>query len=774
MTSSLPKFGPAVVALLAFFPFANAQEKSGEVIYRQMCAKCHGAKGEGGKSYPVPLIGDKSVAQLAQVIDLTMPDGAPELLDAVGSKRVAEYMHDAFYSPNAQAKLNPPRVELSRLTVKQYRNSIADVISSFRGQPKPEDKQGLRGEYFNARGFQGNKRLIDRTDAEVKFDFGKEGPVVAPDAKEKFDPHTFCIKWEGSVWAPETGMYEFVVRTDHALRLWVNDNRKAAIDAWVKSGTDTEFKTNVFLLAGRAYPIRLEFSKAKQGVDDSKTNPNPPVKPAFVSLNWKRPGRAIEVISAKHLTPQRFPEVAVIEAPFPPDDRSFGWERGTTVSKEWEAATTEGALETAAYITAKLPELSGAQPNSADRVAKTKAFCRTFAERALRRPLTEPEKALYIDRQFEAAGDDVQLAVKRIVLIVLKSPRFLYPDAAGAPEQYTIASRLAFELWDSPPDKELLDAAAANKLGTRAEIAKHAERMLNDPRAKAKLRDFLLAWLKLDQAKELPKDVKRFPDFDAALASDLRTSLELFLDDVVASPNADFRQLFLNEEMYLNGRLAKFYGAKLAPDAPFQKVKLEADKRAGVVTHPYVLSSLAYTGETSPIHRGVFVGRGLLGIGIKPPMEAFTPLAPDLHPSLTTRERVLLQTKAPACAGCHTIMNPLGFALENFDAVGRFREQDNKKIVDASGSYDTRAGTTTTFTGAKELAKFLASSDETQYAFAQQAFHYFVKQPVRAYGLARPEELRKIFADNGLNMRKLIVEIAVIGAMPPKNEKPPK
>ena len=772
-TSTLPKFGFALVAvaLASFVSAQEKQEKSGETIYRQMCAKCHGAKGEGAKQYPQPLIGDKSLAQLAHVIDLTMPDGSPDLLDAAESKRVAAYMYDAFYSPNAQAKLNPPRAELSRLTVKQYRNSIADVIGSMRFPPKLDDKQGLRGEYFNARNLQPNKKQIDRLDAEVRFDFGKDAPKSETEPKEKFDPNTFCIRWEGSVWAPETGVYEFVVKTDHALRLWVNDNKKAAIDAWVKSGDGTEFKTSVFLLAGRAYPIELEFSKAKQGVDDSKKNPNPPVKPAFVSLNWKRPNRAVEPIASRFLTPLKFPEVAVIEAPFPPDDRSFGWERGTTVSKEWEAATTEGALETAGYIVGKLQDLTGVQPGATDRVAKYKQFCKTFAERAFRRPLSAAEQSLFIDRQFEAAGDDAQLAVKRVVLIVLKSPRFLYPDANGASEQYATASKLAFALWDSPPDKELLDAAAANKLGTKEEVAKQAERMLNDPRAKAKMRDFLLTWLKLDQAKELPKDAKRFPGFDEALAADLRTSLELFLDDVVWSPASDFRQLFLADELYLNGRLAKFYGSDLPPESAFKKVKLEADKRAGVVTHPYVMSSLAYTGETSPIHRGVFVGRGLLGIGIKPPMEAFTPIAPDLHPNLTTRERVLLQTKATACAGCHTIMNPLGFSLENFDAVGRYREKEKDKPVDASGSYDTRAGTTAKFTGAKELAKFLASSDETHYAFAQQAFHYFVKQPVRAYGLTKPEELRKTFADNGLSVRKLVAEIAVTGAMPTK---PPK
>ena len=112
--------------------------------------------------------------------------------------------------------------------------------------------------------------------------------------------------------------------------------------------------------------------------------------------------------------------------------------------------------------------------------------------------------------------------------------------------------------------------------------------------------------------------------------------------------------------------------------------------------------------------------------------------------------------------------------MENFDAVGRFRENEHDKPIDVSGGYETRAGDTAKFVGAKEMAKFLANSDETQYAFAQQAFHHYVKQPVRAFGLNKPDELRKTFAAHDFNVRKLIVEIAVTGAMQNTNAKPPK
>ncbi|HSQ54109.1 MAG TPA: DUF1592 domain-containing protein, partial [Gemmata sp.] len=679
-------------------------------------------------------------------------------------------------------------IELTHLTIKQYRNAIADLIGAFRTPAKLDDRQGLRGEYYNGRNFRGSGRLIDRIDPEVDFDFRNIGPL-GKDLKQKFDPHQFSIRWEGSVLPPETGVYEFIVRTDHALRLWVNDTRTAAIDGWVKSGSDTEYRASVFLLAGRAYPIKLEFSKAKQGVDDSKKNKNPPAKPAFISLLWKRPMGAPEVIPARHLSPVRSPDVCAIDTPFPPDDRSLGWERGSGISKEWDAATTDGAIATANYILARLPEFAGTADGAADRGPKLRAFALKFAARAFRRPLTEEEKRLFIDRQFAETAGDPHLALKRAILVVLKSPRFLYPETANAPEQYAIASRLALVLWDSLPDKELLDAAAAGKLRSRADVARHAERMLADPRARAKIREFMLTWLKLDQPRDLAKDMKHFPEFDDSLASDLRTSLELFLNDVVWSGSSDFRKLFLADEAFLNGRLAEFYRIKLPAEAyttrsqffgfdlpttaPFTKVKFETARRSGIVTQPYILSALAYTQESSPIHRGVFIARGLLGVNIRPPEQAFTPLDAELHPDLTTRERVSLQTKPAACAACHGIMNPLGFTLENFDAVGRYREREHGKHVDATGAYETRAGTIAKIDGAKELARFLANSPEVHKTFAERLFHHLAKQPMMAYGIQKPEEMTKTFSENGFNIRKLVIEEATVAALATRTSKPP-
>lgn len=750
--------GPALLLFLVVTPaFARADGLDGAKIYAERCASCHGAKGEGSpEGYADPLLGDRPLKDLSRLIDETMPDGEPETLGAEESAAVAAYIYDAFYSPDAQLRNAPPRVELSRLTVRQYQNAVADLIGGFRGAMNWGDRRGLEAQYYKGRRKRRDNKVLERTDPTVNFDFG-EGPP----APEGFEPHEFSIEWEGTVLAPETGEYEFVVRTEHSARLWVNDLETPLIDAYVKSGDDTEYRGTVTLLGGRAYPIQMEFSKAKQGVDDSDKEKEPP-KPvkASVSLSWKRPGQPEEVIPERCLSPGRTAKALTVETPFPPDDRSAGYERGTAVSKEWDSATTFAAIEVANKVLADLEDLAGTR----DEVGKLREFSRRFVELGFRRPLSDEMKQAYVDRQFE--GTDPETAVKRVILLSLKSPRFLYRELPAAqPDGYDVASRLSFGMWDSIPDRPLLDAAANGQLQTPEQVRAQAERMVGDLRTRTKLRAFFHQWLQFERFTDLSKDPSVYPEFAPAVAADLRTSVELFLDDVVWTGDGDFRRLLLDEGVFLNGRLAKLYGVDLPPDAGFQKVTLDSGKRAGILTHPYLLTGFAYHSTTSPIHRGVFVSRSLLGRSLKPPPEAVTPLAPDLHPDLTTRERTILQTEATACNTCHSMINPLGFTLERYDAIGRFREQEKDKPIDDTGFYLTQSGEEVQFHGARELAAFLASSDESQSAFVEQLFNYFVKQPVGAYGPGRLADLRRSFAENGCDVRKLLVEIVTASAL---------
>jgi mono/diheme cytochrome c family protein len=743
-----------VVALAVVMAPARASEvekRNGELIYKQQCAWCHGPTGQGTKKhYNKPLIGSRSVAQLAQLVEKTMPEDNPGTCTGDEARQVAAYIYDAFYSETARARNAPARIELARLTVHQYLNVVADLVGSFRGSGGRDNQRGLKGEYFGSRKKGGRKPLLARTDAEVRFAFGTGSPDPA-----RIEPKEFRIQWNGSVLPPETGEYEFIVRSDNGARLWVNDPARPLIDAWVKSGKDTEYRGAVRLLAGRAYPLRLEFFKAAAD------------KTASVTLAWKPPQQAEEVIPQRNLAPLWAPENFVVTTPFPPDDRSVGYERGTSISRAWVQATEDGSLEVAAYVASHLNELAGVAEGRPDREKRVRDFCRRFAERAFRRPLTEEQNQFYVDRAF-AGAPDLETAVKRVVLLLLNSPRFLYTENGGSLDGYDVASRLALGLWDSLPDPELLKVAAAGRLATRAEVTRQAERMLADPRARAKLGEFFLQWLKVDVAPDLSKNRKLFPGFDQAIASDLRTSLLLFVDEVLGSEASDFRQLLCAEHVYLNGRLARFYGSNLSADAPFQKVNLGAGKRSGVLSHPYVMAAFAYTNATSPIHRGVFLARSLLGQSLRPPPEAVAPLAPDLHPDLTTRERVLLQTKPQSCQSCHGVINPLGFTLEHFDAVGRYRNQERGRPINATGAYQTRSGALVKFTGVRDLATFLAGSEEVHEAFVEQMFHHVIRQPVRAYGVRLLPELRQSFTAQGCSIRKLVIEIAAVSALQPR------
>ncbi len=753
------------VSLVSLSGVLNAQAKhaaappTGQQIFLKQCAACHGAKGEGTKLYQKPLTGNRSAGELARFISQSMPPG-PRKCTGPDAKSVAAYLYDTFYSPLAQARNRPARIALSRLTVRQFRNAATDLVGSFRSGGRPDERRGLRGQYYKSSRMRTADRVLERVDPEIRFDYGAAGPLT-----EQADPYQFSMRWEGSVLAPDTGEYEFIVHTEHAMSLWVNDIKKPLIDAQVKSGSGSEFRASLFLIAGRAYPLRLDFSKGVTGVDNiAKVKLKPPVK-ASITLEWRRPKQAVEVIPNRSLSPVFVSEAFVPETSFPPDDRSIGYERGTSVSKAWDESTTTAALETASYVSARLRELSGVPDGAADRESRIRAFCKQLVERAFRRPLTDDVAQFYVERQFKGARDP-ETAVKRVVLITLLSPRFLYREIGAAqPDAYDVASRLSFGLWDSLPDQELMKAAASGQLITRDQVVRQAERMAADPRSWTKLREFLLQWLKVDQFPDLAKDTKRFPGFDSTVAADLRTSFELFLEKTVWTDKADYRELLLTDKLYLNGRLAKLYGANLPSDAPFEPVSAGSSARCGVLTQPYILSSFAYIDNSSPIHRGVLIARNMLGRVLQPPPMAFAPLAADLHPNLTTRQRVALQTKPAACNSCHGMINPLGFALERFDAVGRARDVENGQPVDSTGSYTNRAGGVVKFSGPRDLAQYLVGSEEAHAAFVEKLFQHLVKQPVLAYGPRTLPDLVRSFETNQFNIRKLMGEIVAVSSL---------
>jgi cytochrome c5 len=740
--------------------FADESIPPGKDIYVRLCADCHGQSGAGDPDVGTgPLLGDKPLAQLASYIADTMPQDSPEDCEGDEAAAVARFIFDEFYSPAAQARRAPARIDLVRLTERQYRNTICDLIGSFRWSFEPKQERGLEGRYFN-QNRPTRKADLERQDATIDLKFG---PSSLP--PEPLDPiKGFAAQWRGSLLAPTTGEYKITVRTNQAIRFWLNDNQQPLIDAWVQSGDQTEYTASIHLLGGRAYPLRLEFTSRQQGVEDQKKYDQQP-REMFVQLRWAPPGRPDQPIAARFFAPKRGPEVFVSSVPFPPDDRSHGYLRGISVSKAWDEATTAAAVEAAAYITTHLDELAKTTAQAEDRSAKLREFCQKFVERAFRRPIEASVEHLYIQRRFDEAPD-IETAVKRVVLMTLKSPRMLYLDFdPSGLDDYDTASFLSYALWDSCPDEQLMLAAAKGQLRTLDEISTAANRMIRNPRAESKLRAFLHSWLQLDEGHDLAKDSARFPGFDELLIADLRTSLELTLDDIIWSETGNFKDLLQTNEIYLNGRLAAFYGYDLPPEAPFQKVPVKVNQRQGIITHPFMLATLAYTDFTSPIHRGVFLLRNVLGRTLRPPPAAFAPASPDLHPEMTTRERVAMQTKPAECRACHSMINPLGYTLEHFDAVGRFRETENGRPIDSRAVYAAIDGQEIEIADAQQLTEFLAGNEQTERAFARQLFHYLLKQPANAFGDNTIDQAADSFATVDYNVPRLMSRIATQAAV---------
>ena len=763
----------------------------GRELFSQVCGDCHGEDGGGVPDvYESPLHGDLPVARLAEYIEKTMPDGSPEDIVGDDAALLAEYLHGSFYTETARLRNAPPRVELSRLTGDQFRRSVLALGLSFTGDAEIRpDVRGLAAEYRKRGGDWKQRLAFERTEPTVDLavpkgsvpepaDGDARGPGAGGLAEEGFD-----AMYRGALLPPVTGEYELTVDCTDSVELQVNE--EMAIQEKVVSADKTRRSVKAFLVAGRPMPVHLIVTKMMGERFDQKLEE----RDFHVRLLWTVPHRAEEVVPARHLLPGWFPKTVTVSTPFPPDDRSAGYERGVAVSAAWDEAATEAAFQTADLLVGAEDRASKflklKKDDSPERQAeKARAFCEEWTERAFRRPLTEEQRATYIDRHF-ADGRHWKDAVRRCVVTTLKSPYFLYPtlhaaiaEAAGEePDQYDRAAILALTLWDSLPDDWLRSDAEKGNLSEPSQVAYHAKRMSEDWRATVKLQGFFADWLVPEGADQMAKDETLFPGFGPEAAGDLRTSLELTIGETLAAEKADFKALWNADHLHLNARLAEFYEddlvdpSRVPTDGTFAKVAVKPGRRAGLLTHPLLMAGYAHHRVTSPIHRGVFVARKLLGRSLKPPKEAFSLLPEDFDENMTTRERIAHQTGETNCLVCHQLINPLGFSLEQFDAIGRYRTEEKTpgsvRPVDAAAAYETPAGEVLNFAGAADLSRFIADSPDAHAAFVQRLFRHAVKQPCAAFGLETRQELAAAFAESGTDIRAAFAAAAATAALGP-------
>ena len=738
---------------------AFAIQYIGKNIYTDQCASCHGQAGEGHPDhFADPLYGDLSLDQLRQLIVDTMPEEDPEQCVGDEAAAVAKYVFESFYSRDAQKKLNAARIELSRLTVPQYRRSVAELIGSFGRDGIVREERGIEGDYFAARRKTANRRLAKQIDETIDFGtgvphFDPTGKYEALNIKKKKGENKmndgFSVYWDGGLIPSESGNHQVVVQSKNGFRLWVNDAESALIDRQVRSDEVLDHSATIYLLAGRVYTLKLEMF----------AYPDPPAK---IRLLWKPPGKPLGVIPPTAFVRHGASEVAVVSNDFPADDASFGYERGVDVSRQWDSAATAAAIDVANWVAKRVWRLARTRATDTDATEKVRQFCRQFTERAFVTSLSNEDLHFYVGQHFEKELP-IEDQVKRVVIMTLKSPRFLYPALEKRNKDDELARRMALALWDSLPDRRLYDLADRKKLSKPAVLASELKRMVRDPRSKQKLHSFFSYWLKTDKASNATKDKQAFPGFDEALVADLKESLFLYLDGVVWSETSDFRDLFLADYLVVNRRIADFYElGQEEGEGGFYKIRIDSEQRAGILTHPYLMTGFAYHKDSSPIHRGVFVAKSLLGRRLRQPPDDVKPLTEEFNPKMTTRERVAHQTRETACMNCHSVINPLGFSLENYDAVGRFRTEEKKKPIDVSSVYNTPDGEKVELNGARDLAEFLANNKTAQRSFIQQLFNHYAKQSLDAYGDGQLDKIHQRFVENEFNIQKLLVDISLM------------
>ena len=323
---------------------------------------------------------------------------------------------------------------------------------------------------------------------------------------------------------------------------------------------------------------------------------------------------------------------------------------------------------------------------------------RTLMRRAYRRPVSADDLAGPLDFYREArAGGDFDAGIERALASVLINPEFLFRvelDPAGAKpgEAYGIsdlelASRLSFFLWSSIPDDELLDAAIRGELSRPEELERQTRRMLADPRSRNLATNFAGQWLQLRNLASLSPNTRLYPDFDDNLRQAFRKETERFFDSVVRE-DGGVADLLDADYTFLNERLAKHYGIPNVYGTRMRRVELGEDsRRGGLLRHGSILSVTSYATRTSPVIRGVWVLSNVFGAPPPPPLPNVPALEEnEVAANLPMRERLAAHRANPVCANCHRTIDPVGFALENFDALGRWRDHEGDTAsIDVSG-----------------------------------------------------------------------------------------
>lgn len=433
----------------------------------------------------------------------------------------------------------------------------------------------------------------------------------------------------------------------------------------------------------------------------------------------------------------------------------------------------EGAVRVAGFsLVGPLPDTWPPEPvePEAALTACAPAWIETLAAAVERGGAPPPEVVERWQVLFDDATRDagVHAGAEAVLMAALLSPQLIYvrgdSDGAGGAGQ---AARMAHLLWRDLPDERLMAAAAGGALDTDAGRREAAAWMVEDPRARDVLVDFHAQWLglrALDDLERGDRDEAVAPDFDAALAAAMRAETERVVERVLWG-GGDFAELWTTTATEADARLARVYGATVVDDGRPHPVELDPGERSGLLTHASVLTMTARRDQTSPVHRGAWVRARLLCDAPPPPPGDLQVVPPAPDPEATTRERWARHSSDPACAGCHRLIDPIGFLFEGYDPVGGVRAMDGRHPVDTQGEVPGVADLAGPFDGAVALAHALAESETARACYAGWWFRYATGRPAEGADACTLRALEAALAERPL--REALLEIVATPAFDP-------
>jgi Protein of unknown function (DUF1592)/Protein of unknown function (DUF1588)/Protein of unknown function (DUF1595)/Protein of unknown function (DUF1585)/Protein of unknown function (DUF1587) len=430
----------------------------------------------------------------------------------------------------------------------------------------------------------------------------------------------------------------------------------------------------------------------------------------------------------------------------------------------------DAALDQVFADTTRRAKLLGCTPKTPLDNACSQTFVTTFGRLAWRRPLTDAQ----IQRETKLAMDAATLlsdpygGLKIVASAILQSPYFLYRSERGTPvpgftdrNQYTpyeLASKLSFFLWNSTPDSALLDAAESGALATAAGVSAQVDRLLASPQGHEAIVNFAREFMRTDNLPAMAKDATTYPSFSPTLSAAMGTEVLSLWENATFESDSNALDLFTTQQTFVNKELGAMYGLDTSglSATTFSQVTLPASQeRSGLLTTAAMLSLQGTQIEGSPTLRGRFIRQQFQCLQIPEPPPGIVTTLPDVGPGVfTKRQKMATHESQPVCAACHGLMDPVGFALEHFDAIGAYRATDSGLPIDTTGSMDGQP-----FAGSVDMGKILAASPDTAPCMVKNLYTYAVGHQVPDTEQIVVSDLSSSFSAAGNRLRGLILKI---------------